>query len=138
MVISESLPVAERLRKTWQFQRVYRQGKRLRGSCFTIISAPNDEGRNRLGISVYGFKSAVARNRVKRIIREFYRRNKELVASCLPAVIPVASSDIVFTVRRQFGLETSAQMADEVRILAERMQSGRRAGRSQSQCEKTG
>lgn len=122
---SESLTAAERLHKPWQYQRVYKEGTRLRGSCFTLISAPNDEGRNRLGISVYGFKSAVLRNRVKRVIREFYRRNKDLVAVCAQAGGPEAGRDIVFTVRHRFEMESPAALALEVGRMAARKRSGR-------------
>ena len=86
------LPKTALLRKPEQYNVVYRQGKRLRGSHFSLIYLENDQGFNRLGISVRGVKKAVSRNRMKRIIREFYRLNRNF----LPP-----SKDIVFAVRKE-------------------------------------
>ena len=61
------------LTKSWQYQHVYRHGRRIRAHGFTLIYASNSLSKNRLGISVSGMKLAVRRNRVKRLIREFYR-----------------------------------------------------------------
>lgn len=86
------LPKTALLRKPEQYSVVYRQGKRLRGSHFSLIFIENDQGYNRLGISVHGVKKAVLRNRMKRIIREFFRLNRDF----LPP-----SKDIVFAVRKE-------------------------------------
>ncbi len=68
-----SLPKESLLTKGWQYQHVYRRGRRIRADGFTLIYTPNMIDRNRLGISVSGMKLAVKRNRIKRLIREFYR-----------------------------------------------------------------
>lgn len=86
------LPKTALLRKPEQYNVVYRHGKRLRGPHFSLIYIENDQGFNRLGISVHGVKKAVSRNRMKRIIREFYRLNRDF----LPP-----SKDIVFAVRKE-------------------------------------
>ncbi|NOX25013.1 MAG: ribonuclease P protein component [Deltaproteobacteria bacterium] len=68
-----SLTKESLLTKGWQYQHVYRRGHRIRANGFTLIYVSNTVGRNRLGISVSGMKLAVKRNRIKRLIREFYR-----------------------------------------------------------------
>ena len=68
-----SLPKKNLLTKGWQYQHVYRLGHRVRANGFTLIYAPNAVSRDRLGISVSGMKLAVKRNRIKRLVREFYR-----------------------------------------------------------------
>jgi len=88
-----SLPKARLLTKTWEYDRVYRQGKRLRGNHFTLILAAGDRSVTRLGISVHGVKQAVRRNRIKRIVREFFR----LHGALLPSAV-----DMVFAVRKDF------------------------------------
>lgn len=88
-----SLPKPLLLTKTWEYDRVYRQGKRLRGPNFGLVLVANDLGGNRLGISVHGMKKAVQRNRIKRIVREFYRLHRGLLPQAY---------DIVFTVRPGF------------------------------------
>lgn len=88
-----TLPKAALLCRPKEFQAVYRNGKRLRGKEFSLIFMPNGLNLNRLGISVHGVKKAVARNRIKRIIREFYRLNRQFISP---------SSDIVIAVRKNF------------------------------------
>ncbi len=68
----------ERLLASREFQRVYRQGKQLHSSLFTIFVAPNRLGRTRLGVTTSRklSKSAVERNRCRRRIREAFRRQR--------------------------------------------------------------
>ncbi|MEW6427982.1 MAG: ribonuclease P protein component [Thermodesulfobacteriota bacterium] len=110
------LPKELLLRKPWQYRHVYANGRRLRGRNFTLIWVANDCGESRLGISVHGFKSAVRRNRVKRLIREFFRRNRPFFQEALCARAAVAGADMVFAVRREFDC-TSNQFAEEVQRL---------------------
>ncbi len=73
----QSLSKREKLTGTQNFVRVYREGKRIRMPGLTIILARNSLPYCRIGISA-GKKigGAVKRNKVKRLIRELYRRNK--------------------------------------------------------------
>ena len=87
------------------FQRVYKSGQRIRGKNYSLIFAANDFNGNRLGISVHGYRGAVKRNRVKRIIREFYRLNRSQILS---------SIDLVFTVRKGFTFVSPAEIEVEI------------------------
>jgi ribonuclease P protein component len=101
-----SLPKTSLLRKPWEYKNVYNSGKRLRGDRFTIIHVVNDKNEDsRLGISVHGVKRAVTRNRIKRIIREFFRLNRSFIT---PA------SDIVFAVRNGFTPDSPNEIKDLV------------------------
>jgi len=65
----------QRLLQARAFDAVYSRRRRVVDDCFTVNFAPNDLGHARLGLSV-GAKSvgnAVARNRVKRAVRESFR-----------------------------------------------------------------
>ena len=74
-VTGESLSRAERLRKRSDFLRCYRQGRRRHGALSVLHTVPNDESHARLGITVSRkVGHAVTRHRVKRRIREIYRR----------------------------------------------------------------
>jgi len=108
-----SLPKSSLLRKPREYKNVYNRGKRIRGDRITIIYVPNDGEENRLGISVHGIKRAVKRNRIKRIIREFFRLNRSFIT---PA------SDIVIAIRDGF----SSDSTNEIKLLVDRMLSGKK------------
>ncbi len=57
------------------FTLAYAKGRRARGSSFTVVVRPNDVFERRLGLSVGKrcWKSAVRRNRVRRVFREAFR-----------------------------------------------------------------
>ena len=74
-------PSTMRLKHRKDFQRVYRGGAVWKGSCFSLHVLAQDEGI-RLGIVLpRRFGAAVERNRVKRRLREAFRR----IACDLPA-----------------------------------------------------
>jgi ribonuclease P protein component len=103
-----TLPKTALLRKTTQYNAVYQQGKRIRGHHFSLIVLENDQGYNRLGISVHGVKTAVQRNRFKRIVREFFRLHRDF----LPQGV-----DIVFAVRKECSLDSPQAVYDAVKSL---------------------
>lgn len=57
------------------FDRVYRQGARARGRQLLVVAAANQLPHPRLGLSVGRsiWKSAVRRNRIRRVFREAFR-----------------------------------------------------------------
>ena len=74
----------ERLKNKRLFQSVFDNGKVLKAYPLKIFYLPvSDAGIHQAQIGVLvgkkKFKSAVSRNRIKRIIREAYRRNKHLI-----------------------------------------------------------
>ncbi|MBI5682024.1 MAG: ribonuclease P protein component [Deltaproteobacteria bacterium] len=82
----------ERLLKKQDFIGAASNGKRIWAKNFTIFIKPNDKGVRRLGLSVSRkVGTAVKRNRIKRLLREFFRLNKELFPS---------SSDISISVKQ--------------------------------------
>jgi len=101
-----SFPKNSQLRKGWEFDGVYDQGKRLHGRGFTIICRPNDLGYSRIGISVNRkIRGAVRRNRIKRIIRESFRLERQLYPS---------GADVVFAVRPDFAFTSPHSITEAV------------------------
>ena len=82
----------ERLHRSSEYERVRRDGKRSRTAHFGLNFALNGLGFHRLGLVVQKrFWCAVKRNRIKRIIREWFRLNKDR--------IPLPGKDIILIAR---------------------------------------
>lgn len=80
----------ERIRKRKEYLTVYKQGVRGYSENFTIIVSRNHSGAKRLGITVTKkVGNAVQRNRIKRLLREFFRLNKSDIADSQDIVIIV-------------------------------------------------
>ena len=66
----------QRLLNAAAFDAVYARRQRVVDDCFAVNAAPNQLGQARLGLSI-GAKAvgnSVARNRVKRVVRESFRQ----------------------------------------------------------------
>jgi len=115
-----SLPKAYLLRQKSEYTNVYQHGKRVHGENFSLILLPNNSAHNRLGISIHGqLKGAAKRNRIKRIIREFFRLNKRFLQEKSSTSCELPFMDIVITVRKGFSLEKPADVAAAVSRLLE-------------------
>jgi ribonuclease P protein component len=84
---------ASRLRARKLFLDVYDRGQRVHSAYFVLFGVPGATGCSRLGITATKkFGHAVARNRVKRVIREIFRKNRTVAAAPLDVVVNVKSS----------------------------------------------
>jgi ribonuclease P protein component len=73
------------LRRSADFQKVYRQGKRYDGVLMTAFVLPNKLSHNRLGITASrkAVGNAVDRNRARRLLKETFRlRTTSLDSLC--------------------------------------------------------
>lgn len=83
MIARLGLRPCHRLRHKADFDRVYRTGSRAGDALFAVNALPNALGHARLGMSVSAktVGNAVNRNRVRRLVREWFRlRRPELPA----------------------------------------------------------
>ena len=80
---------ADRILKRREFEALQTAGEKLYTKFFLISVRPSPSGRSRLGITVTKKVSpkAVERNRVKRRVREFFRKNRAALRSPLDIVV---------------------------------------------------
>ncbi len=66
---------SQRLTAAAEFQRVFRDGRRSADDCFTVLFCHNKRDQPRLGLAIAKrrVRRAVARNRLKRLVRESFR-----------------------------------------------------------------
>lgn len=75
-----AFPRNERLRKRRGFLEVYEKGEKVRTKYFFLYFLETELSKSRLGITVSRKTgSTVTRNRIKRRLREIFRKNKRLL-----------------------------------------------------------
>lgn len=80
--MSHRFPKDERLRKRREFLALSEGGEKVHSRNFMIISRKAESAAPRIGITVSRkVGNAVTRNRIKRLVREFYRMEKSLFAA---------------------------------------------------------
>lgn len=73
----ERFPKQARLTRRSEFLNLSRRGRKVHTSHFVVISQTNDKGENRLGVTVSAkVGNAIVRNRIKRLLREYFRRHR--------------------------------------------------------------
>ena len=79
-----------RIVRRTDFQRIYERGRRSVGASFVVFGEPNDLAHPRLGITATRkLGGAVIRNRIKRVVREIFRRHRPSLAPALDVVVNV-------------------------------------------------
>jgi len=105
----------ERLRRRIEFSALFKSGKRIHSEYLTVILSTNTSDVRRLGLVVGKKvrKEAVRRNRMKRLLREFFRLNKHRLS---------ASQDILIVARKDFSFMKYRDLCSELEeVLAGRM-----------------
>lgn len=70
----------EKIRRSADFQRIKKTGKRAKTPHFGLNFVPNGLDYHRLGLVVQKrFWCAARRNRIKRVVREWFRLNKSRI-----------------------------------------------------------
>jgi ribonuclease P protein component len=101
---------SQRLRLPDQFQRCFAQGARANGRCFRLHWLPADASRLGLAVSRKVDTSAVVRNRIKRVTRDFFRHHP-----------PAPSGDCVLVALRPAATASAAELRDDLQRLWQRL-----------------
>jgi ribonuclease P protein component len=110
----------DRIRDKIDFDRLKKSGTKYTDGVFLAVILPNDTGFCRLGIAVpKRVGNAVARNRMKRLIRETFRLNR----SALPD-----SVDLLVVVRKPPELMTLGEFSARILSLTARYTAAERSG----------
>jgi ribonuclease P protein component len=77
-----TFPKDVRLRRRWEFDNVQTRGRRVHTTHFVMLVLPSQSPRERKRIGITVSKkvsqNAVVRNRVKRLVREVFRRHRDI------------------------------------------------------------
>ena len=103
--MDEGYPKVARVRRRAEFVSLQREGRRRHTAHFVVVRRPSAGGTSRLGVTVSKrVGNAVKRNRIKRLVREVFRRRRETISP---------PSDVVVIARPGADTLTYAQAAIE-------------------------
>ena len=113
-VPSRGYPKGARVRRRAEFTVCYEHGRRLDSAHFLLFLLPRADGHGRTGMAVSRkVGNAVMRNRVKRLLREFFRLHAE----------ELPRADVVAVAKRhagQAGLDLTAVTGELLPLLGAR------------------
>lgn len=96
----------ERLLSKKDFLKIRKKGIKLLTGSFIVFALNNDYGFNRLGIAVSArVGNSVKRNKIKRLLREFFRLNKNTFPK---------STDIFISVKKEVSIKTPGDVELEL------------------------
>ncbi len=102
---SQRLPKSKRIRKRAEFVRLGQVGRRRSGTRFVVLTEPRRDGVSRIGITTSRrVGGAVVRNRIKRWVREFFRRHQHQLDPAQDVLViarPGAASATYMDVKRE-------------------------------------
>jgi ribonuclease P protein component len=111
-------PRSCRLTARRQFLDVYNRGQRVARPSFLLFGLLNDVGHCRLGLTASRkVGNAVARNRVKRVMRDIFRRHRQDLGVAMDLVVNPHSSMLSRSAQRieQEFLQSVAELVRRVR-----------------------
>ena len=104
-----TFPKQARLRKRPEFLNLSRGGKKIYAPHFLIITKSNERGEARLGVTVSSkVGNAVVRNRVKRLLRECFRRYRHQI---------VPKQDVLIIARKSAASLSWYEVENEIRTI---------------------
>ena len=101
-----SLSRRHRLSGSQNFTRVFRDGRRSADHFFTVLYVANNSGCSRLGFAISRKRvgKATARNRIRRLIRESFRHNRQTLGNV----------DIVIMARERAPVVSNVKLVESI------------------------
>lgn len=110
----QRLPKTARVRKRGEFLRLQRIGRRRASDRFVVLTSRGRGSTSRIGITASRkVGNAVVRNRIKRHLREFFRRHRHQIAPPQDVVVIVRAA-AAGTSYREVGAELARALKVEV------------------------
>jgi ribonuclease P protein component len=92
-VTGERFGKTVRLRSRAEFLKVQEQGQKIPADCLLALVLPNPLGHTRIGLTVSNkVGNSVVRNRIRRRLRELYRKRQQLMPKGLDVVVIARNS----------------------------------------------
>lgn len=108
------LPKNRRLASNRQFKAALDRGRRATDGLLVLYMAPNDCGYPRLGVSVgKSLGNAVVRNRVKRLLREAFRRSQDRIPPSFDYVLMISPAVVRKLKRPDEGKDVLASLTSQ-------------------------
>lgn len=107
MLHPEGFARTARLATAAELERVFQDPIKTSDALFTVLARPNERGEARLGLAISKktVRTAVARNRVKRLVRESFRKRQAALAGL----------DLVVIGRRGLGDQPNPRIIESLR-----------------------
>lgn len=102
-----------RVRKPNDYKSLFKRGRRLRDPLLTLVFHPDFGSLSRLGLAISGkaVASSVQRNRIKRQIREYFRKHHQDLPGC----------DLVFTAQAAAADANTRELRQSIEALWQQM-----------------
>jgi len=109
----ERLPKSRRVRKRSEYLRLQHVGRRRGNGHLVVICAKSTRANSRIGITASRrVGNAVTRNRIKRFVREFFRRHQydvqpvqDILVIARPSAATATYADVRAEIARALGIE---------------------------------
>ncbi|MCY4261820.1 MAG: ribonuclease P protein component [Candidatus Dadabacteria bacterium] len=104
---NNSFPAKFKIKTSRDFRTIFSQGSRIYSENFILYTKTNSFGFPRLGVSAGRKVSplSVRRNRIKRVLREVFRKNKPVFYS----------NDVVFVVKNDVSNKKFSEICSEIK-----------------------
>lgn len=107
---AQTFPRSFRLNRAVQYHRVFQQAIRSSDKALTLLARPNGLAHARIGLAVSTkcAKRAVSRHRIKRLVRESFRKHKmvlpalDIVVICRPVIQRMTNSQVLIALENHW------------------------------------